>query len=236
MTSWQANIITLTPNAYPGILGESVVGRALNAEKWQLNVKYLKDYALDKHKTVDDPPYGGGAGMVIRPDVLGRAIEEEFTNNGCKTYYMSPRGKVFSQKDAEILAKSSGINIICGRFEGVDQRVLEEYDIEELSIGDYILSGGDLAAMVVVDSCVRLLPSVLGSQVSLESESFSNGSNLLEHHQYTKPSIWKGREIPSILKTGHHQKIEEWRLNNAKEVTKSLRPDLWLKFENNTKK
>jgi len=227
-------VLTLFPSLFPGPLGASITGAALQKKIWSLEAINIRDFAKDKHKTVDDTPYGGGAGMLIKPDVLADAIESAMnfeSNSPKKIIYLSPRGKVFNQKMAQELAKQEDIILICGRYEGVDQRVLDEYEIEEISIGDYVLSGGELAAFVVIDAILRNVDGVLGADESLKEESFSffddsEFSNLLEYPHYTKPAKWRNREVPEILTSGHHKKINEWRLQKAIEVTKKNRPDL----------
>lgn len=191
----------------------------------------IRDFATDKHRTVDDTPAGGGPGMVLRADVLGRAIDQTVTksNEPGPLVYMSPRGKPLTQKRARELASGPGVTILCGRFEGVDQRLLEARNIEEISIGDYILSGGEIAAMVLIDAVVRLLPGVIGSADSLDSESHENG--LLEYPHYTKPRQWEGREIPEVLLSGNHGRIDKWRAEKARELTKKRRPDMWARFK-----
>ena len=225
-------ILTVFPDLFPGPLGISVIGKALKKKIWKLDVKNIRDHAIDKHRSVDDYPSGGGAGMVFKPDVLGNAIEaaqKNFTNPKGKIIYLSPRGKLFTQKLAKKILSYENIILICGRFEGVDQRVLDHYGVEELSIGNYILSGGETAAFVVIDSCVRLIPGVLGKEISNKEESFSpdtNYENLVEYDQYTKPTKWKGLNVPKTLLSGNHKEIEKWRLENAKSRTKKYRPDL----------
>ncbi len=215
---------------FPGPLGESLCGRALRDHLWTLDCVDIRDFANDKHKTVDDTPAGGGPGMVLRADVLGAAIDDarEKTPDG-PLIYMSPRGKPLTQKRAHELSKERGVTILCGRFEGVDQRLLEGRDFEEISIGDYVLSGGEIAAMVLIDTIVRLLPGVIGSKASLDSESHENG--LLEYPQYTKPRSWEGREIPEVLLSGDHGKIAKWRQQQSEQLTRERRPDMWALYE-----
>ena len=224
---WAARIITLFPDSFPGVLGESLTGRALKDGKWQLETTNLRDFGLTKHKNVDDTPAGGGAGMVLRPDVLGPAIEH--TMRGARgnwpLVYLSPRGRRFDQKMARAWSQADGITLLCGRFEGVDQRVLDHYNIQEVSLGDFVLTGGEIAAQAMIDATVRLLPSVLGNAESIEDESHSNG--LLEHPQYTKPAQWAGRDIPDVLMSGHHGNIEKWRREMAEKITEERRPDMW---------
>jgi len=219
----KVKILTIFPELFPGFLGASLTGKALEDKKWQLEAVNIRDYALDKHKSVDDTPCGGGAGMIMRPDVLGRAIEDNY--HGGRIIYMSPKGSLLTQKKAHELSQEKELTIICGRFEGIDERVIEAYNIEEISIGDYILTGGEQAAQIMLDAVVRLLPSVLGNSESLADESFEN--YLLEYPQYTRPVEWNGRTVPEVLLSGHHQKITEWRKDKAEVATKAKRPDLF---------
>ncbi len=219
----KVNILTIFPEIFPGFLGSSLTGRAMEEKKFEINAINIRDYALDKHKSVDDTPCGGGAGMIMRPDVLSRAINANHTKG--RIIYMSPKGLPLTQSKVKELSKQNELTIICGRFEGIDERVIEAYDIEEISIGDYILTGGEQAAMIMLDAIVRLLPSVLGNEESIEDESFEN--NLLEYPQYTRPVEWEGLKVPDILLSGHHQKISEWRLKKAEATTKDRRPDLY---------
>ncbi|MFB9223063.1 tRNA (guanosine(37)-N1)-methyltransferase TrmD [Paracoccus cavernae] len=230
--AWTAQIITLFPEAFPGILGLSLTGKALNEGLWNLRTLQLRDFGEGKHRNVDDTPAGGGAGMVIRADVMARALgaaQADPLGRALPVVYMSPRGKPLTQARARELAQGPGITLICGRFEGVDERVLEAYGIEEISIGDYILTGGELAAQVLIDTTVRLIPRVLGNHESLAEESFSDG--LLEHPQYTKPAQWEGRNIPEVLLSGNHAAIAKWRRDQAVRLTKERRPDLWRAYE-----
>ena len=219
----KVNILTIFPEIFPGFLGSSLTGRAMEEKKFELNAINIRDYALDKHKSVDDTPCGGGAGMIMKPDVLGRAIDANYTNG--RIIYMSPKGAPLTQAKVKELSKESELTIICGRFEGIDERVIEAYNVEEISIGDYILTGGEQAAMIMLDAIVRLLPSVLGNEESIEDESFEN--NLLEYPQYTRPTEWEGRKVPEVLLSGHHKKISEWRIEKAEATTKDRRPDLY---------
>ena len=225
-------ILTIFPEIFPGFLGTSLTGRALKDGIWNMEAVNIRDYAFDKHGSVDDTPCGGGAGMIMRPDVLGNAIDHNY--KGGKIIYMSPRGQVLTQQKVHELSKEDNLTIICGRFEGIDERVLEEYNIEELSIGDYILTGGEQAAMIMLDAVVRLLPNVLGNAASTENESFENG--LLEYPQYTRPVEWNGRTVPEVLSSGHHGRIAAWRLSQAEELTKRRRPDLWKAYLETAKK
>ena len=222
----KVKVLTIFPEMFPGFLGYSLTGRALEENKWQLEAINIRDYALDKHKSVDDTPCGGGAGMIMRPDVLGCAINENHTKG--RIIYMSPKGAPLTQSKVKELSKEEELTIICGRFEGIDERVIEAYNIEELSIGDYILTGGEQACQIMLDAVVRLLPGVLGNEASIEDESFEN--YLLEYPQYTRPVEWEGRIVPEILLSGHHQKIAEWRKQEAEKTTKTKRPDLYKNY------
>lgn len=215
-------ILTIFPEIFPGFLGTSLTGRALKDGIWNIEAVNIRDYAFDKHGSVDDTPCGGGAGMIMRPDVLGNAIDHNY--KGGKIIYMNPRGQVLTQQKVHELSKEDNLTIICGRFEGIDERVLEEYNIEELSIGDYILTGGEQAAMIMLDAVVRLLPNVLGNAASTENESFENG--LLEYPQYTRPIEWKNRKVPEVLLSGHHENVAKWQKEKALQITKERRPDL----------
>ncbi|MEM1079126.1 MAG: tRNA (guanosine(37)-N1)-methyltransferase TrmD [Pseudomonadota bacterium] len=231
--AWTAKVITLFPKAFPGVLGESLTGKALDEGLWALATLDLRSFGVGKHRNVDDTPAGGGAGMVLRPDVLGRALGSAASGTPedrqkWPVVYLSPRGAPFTQARAQSWANAEGITLLCGRFEGVDERVIEEFGIEEVSLGDFVLTGGEIAAQALIDATVRLIPRVLGNQASTEEESFSNG--LLEHPQYTRPAVWKGREIPGILLSGHHAKITDWRRDMAERLTKERRPDLWRAY------
>lgn len=226
---WRAQVITLLPEAFPGILGDSLTGKALKDGIWQLHTTDLRRFGIGKHRNVDDTPAGGGAGMVLRADVVANAIAD--TRRRAKgqmpLIYLSPRGVPFTQKMAQDLAATDGVTLLCGRFEGVDERVLEHYDIIEVSMGDYVLTGGELPAMVLIDACVRLLPGVLGNAESALEESHSSG--LLEHPQYTRPATWEGRDIPPVLTSGDHGKVAKWRREMSEKITQERRPDLWAK-------
>jgi tRNA (guanine37-N1)-methyltransferase len=235
--AWRAKVITLFPNAFPGVLGESLTGRALQDGLWSLETIDLRMFGRGKHRDVDDTPAGGGAGMVLRPDVVGDAIsfaqrDAAGTRADWPIVYLSPRGKPFDQAMARRFSATKGITLLCGRFEGVDQRVLDAYDVEEVSLGDFVLTGGEIAAQALIDATVRLIPRVLGNAESAVVESFSHG--LLEHPQYTRPTDWQGRRIPDILLSGHHAKIAEWRTEQSKALTKERRPDLWRAYRDDT--
>lgn len=229
--AWQARIITLFPQAFPGVLGESLTGKALKDGLWSLHPIDLRPFGEGKHRNVDDTPAGGGAGMVLRPDVMGRAIDQAMmgTPPDWPIIYLSPRGKRFDQAMAQDLAQKPGLTMICGRFEGMDERVIEHYGIQEVSLGDFVLTGGEIAAQAMVDAIVRLRPGVLGNQESIEEESFSSG--LLEHPQYTRPAEWNGRAIPDVLMSGHHGKVAEWRRAMSEKLTQDRRPDLWAAYQ-----
>ncbi|MCQ0968911.1 tRNA (guanosine(37)-N1)-methyltransferase TrmD (plasmid) [Paracoccus sp. TK19116] len=225
--AWTANIVTLFPEAFPGTLGLSLTGKALADGLWNLRTIPLREYGLGKHRNVDDTPAGGGAGLVMRPDVMAAALAK--ADPGLPVIYLSPRGRPFTQARARALAEGPGMTLICGRFEGLDQRLLDARNVEEISIGDYVLTGGEIAAQVLIDTTVRLIPRVLGNQASLAEESFSDG--LLEHPQYTKPALWEGRAIPEVLLSGNHAAIRDWRMKQAEGLTKERRPDLWRAYQ-----
>lgn len=224
--AWTANIVTLFPEAFPGTLGLSLTGKALAEGLWNLRTIPLRPHGMGKHRNVDDTPAGGGAGMVIRADVMDAALRD--ADADLPVIYLSPRGRPFTQNRARELAAGPGMTLICGRFEGLDQRLLDARRVEEISIGDYVLTGGELAAQVLIDTTVRLIPRVLGNQASLTEESFSDG--LLEHPQYTKPALWDGRAIPDVLLSGNHAAIHDWRQQQAESLTQKRRPDLWRAF------
>jgi len=221
---WRANILTIFPDVFPGPLGASLAGKALASEIWSLEVTDIRTFANDKHRSVDDTPAGGGPGMVMKADVLGRAIDAMPTDQRPRLL-LSPRGNPLTQKRVEDLAAGAGLVLVCGRFEGIDERVIAGRDLEEVSIGDYVLSGGEIAAMVLIDACVRLLPGVMGAAASGAEESFAGG--LLEYPQYTRPQLWEGRPIPEVLLSGDHAKIAAWRRSEAERLTRERRPDLW---------
>lgn len=237
--AWTVKVITLFPEAFPGVLDRSLTGKALQEGLWQLQTIELRGFGLGKHKDVDHPPAGGGAGMVLKADVVGPALEDARRGTPIDpklwpVLYMSPRGKPLTQSMAQSWSEAKGMTILCGRFEGVDERVLEEYNVEEISLGDFVLTGGEIAAQALIDSTVRLIPNVLGNVESTKDESHSRG--LLEHPQYTKPAEWNGRKIPEVLLSGHHGNVEKWRREMSEKLTKERRPDLWEKFNKSNKK
>ncbi len=224
----KTQVLTLYPEIFPGLLGKGLYGKAMAKKLWSLDVINIRDAAADKHKTVDDTPYGGGSGMLLKPDILAKSIDKNI-NKGDRIFYLSPKGKKFDQKLAKVLSKEKSFSLICGHFEGVDERVLSTRNIEEISIGDYVLSGGETAAIVVLDSVIRLLPGVLGNNKSSLEETFENG--LLEYPQYTKPQIWEKKSVPDVLLSGDHAKIKDWRLSQSEAITRDRRPDLWQKYK-----
>ena len=226
----RAQVFTLYPEIFPGPLAKGIYGKAQNNKLWDLSVINIRDAATDKHKTVDDTPYGGGTGMLLKADVLANCLDQN-VKKGERIFYLSPKGKIFDQKLAQDLSKEKSISLICGHFEGVDERVLTTRNIEEISIGDYVLSGGETAALVVLDSVLRLLPGVLGNDKSSVDETFENG--LLEYPQYTKPQIWEEKSVPEVLLSGDHSKIKDWRLSQSEAITRVRRPDLWHKYKKN---
>ena len=225
---FQAQVFTLYPEVFPGPLAKGLYGKALSNKLWNLSVINIRDAATDKHKTVDDTPYGGGTGMLLKADILANSLDQKVKKGG-RVFYLSPKGKKFDQKLAQDLSKEKSISLICGHFEGVDERVLTTRNIEEISIGDYVLSGGETAALVVLDSILRLLPGVLGNEKSSIDETFENG--LLEYPQYTKPQIWEEKSVPEVLLSGDHAKIKDWRLSQSEAITRDRRPDLWQKYK-----
>ena len=227
---WQSQVFTLYPEIFPGPLSKGLYGKALSKKLWNLNIVNIRDAAEDKHKTVDDTPYGGGSGMLLKADVLAKSLDQNKIE-GERVIYLSPKGKKFDQKYAQELSNEKSVSFICGHFEGVDERVLTTRNIEEVSVGDYILSGGETAAFVVIDSILRLLPGVLGNENSKSDESFENG--LLEYPQYTKPQIWEEKGVPEVLLSGDHSKIKDWRLSQSEAITRVRRPDLWQKYKKN---
>lgn len=227
---WKAKVITLFPTAFPGVLGESLTGKALQDGLWQLETIDLRAFGIGKHRNVDDTPAGGGAGMVLRADVVGPAIEA--AQAGAKgvwpLIYLSPRGKPMTQQLMQSLAQADGVTLLCGRFEGVDERVLEHYGVQEISLGDFVMTGGEIAAQALIDATVRLIPGVLGNEASTEEESFASG--LLEHPQYTRPAEWNGHPIPDVLMSGHHGHIADWRREQSEKITRERRPDMWKRY------
>jgi tRNA (guanine37-N1)-methyltransferase len=224
---WRASVLTIFPDIFPGPLGASLAGKALAAGAWSLDIADIRTFATDKHRSVDDTPAGGGPGMVMRADVLGRAIDAIATGPRPRLL-LSPRGVPLTQSRVEALAAGDGVVLVCGRFEGIDERVIVGRGLEEVSIGDYVLSGGEIAAIALIDACVRLLPGVMGAAASRNEESFTEG--LLEYPQYTRPQLWEGQPIPEILLSGDHGKIAAWRRSEAERLTRERRPDLWAAF------
>ncbi|PKP74706.1 MAG: tRNA (guanosine(37)-N1)-methyltransferase TrmD [Alphaproteobacteria bacterium HGW-Alphaproteobacteria-6] len=230
--AWCARLVTLFPEAFPGTLGLSLTGKALAEGLWALETIDLRGFGIGRHRNVDDSPAGGGAGMVLRADVVGAALDQAAIGTppdraDWPVVYLSPRGRPFDQAMARAWAEAQGITLLCGRFEGVDQRVLDHYAVEEVSLGDFVLTGGEIAAQAMLDAVVRLLPGVLGNAASTEEESHSHG--LLEHPQYTRPAIWEGREIPAVLTSGNHAAVAKWRRAEAERLTRERRPDLWAR-------
>ena len=227
---WTARVFTLYPEMFPGPLGSGLYKKALEKNLWSLEVINIRNYAVDKHKTVDDTPFGGGSGMLMRADVIANSLDKNISDKNEPIIYLSPKGKKFDQIYAKkILSKN--INIICGHFEGVDERLLETRNIEEVSVGDFVLSGGEIGAFVVIDTIVRLIPGVLGNLNSLAEETFER--NLLEYPQYTKPQKWEKKDVPDVLLSGDHAKIKDWRLAQSGDITRRRRPDLWKKYKKN---
>ena len=229
---WTAVVLTLFPDMFPGPLGQSLAGKALETGLWRLRTLDIRDFARDKHRSVDDAPFGGGAGMVMRPDVLDRAIRAAGDPER-RLIYLSPRGRLLTQTWVDELAHGPGVTLVCGRFEGVDERVLAANAVEEMSVGDYVLSGGEPAALVLIDACVRLLPGVMGNAETPAEESFADG--LLEYPHYTRPALWQdesGQEwaVPDVLVSGHHEKVRAWRRAEAERLTRERRPDLWRHY------
>ena len=223
----EVKIFTLYPDLYPGPLNKNIFKKARANKIWNLKVINLRDYATDKHKSVDDTPFGGGSGMLLRPDIVASALDANL-KKGETTIYLSPKGKKFDQKSAKFFSKERNLNLLCGNFEGIDQRVLEARNVEEYSIGDFVLSGGETASFVFLDAIVRLLPGVLGNKESSKDETFENG--LLEYPQFTKPKNWEGKSPPEVLLSGDHAKIKSWRLSQSEAITRRQRPDLWKKY------
>ena len=227
VTAWQARVLTIFPEVFPGPLGTSLAGKALTQGLWTLEVLDIRDFTADKHRSVDDTPFGGGAGMVMRPDVVETALASVEERPG-PVVYLSPRGRLLDQALVRELAAEPGATLLCGRYEGVDQRVLEARGVAEVSVGDYVLAGGEVAALVLLEAVIRLLPGVMGNEESAAEESFERG--LLEYPLYTRPAEWRGRAVPEVLTSGHHEKIRRWRLARAEEITKERRPDLWARY------
>lgn len=232
--AFRAKILTLFPQSFPGPLAEGLTGKALKDRLWAIEAIDIRRFANDKHRTVDDTPAGGGAGMVLKPDIVGKALDFAARDSvrdrsRWPVVYLSPRGRPLTQERVTRLARAEGITLLCGRYEGVDQRVLDAHQVEEISTGDYVLTGGELAAMVLLDAVIRLRPGVLGNADSTAEESFSRG--LLEHPQYTRPQVWEEREIPEVLLSGHHARIAKWRTSQAESLTRERRPDLWAAYE-----
>ncbi len=223
-----ARVFTLYPDFFPGYLGQGIFGKALSDKKWELNTVNIRDYAFDKHKTVDDTPYGGGEGMLMKADVLAESIDKNVSTDE-KIIYLSPKGKLFNHQLAKKLSKENTINIICGHFEGVDDRLVNTRNIEEISLGDFVLSGGEGASLVILDAILRFIPGILGNNKSAQEESFENG--LLEYPQYTKPQVWEEKSVPDVLLSGDHAKIKDWRLSQSEAITRDRRPDLWQLYK-----
>ena len=224
---WTATVLTLFPEMFPGPLGHSIAGKALEDGVWALETVDFRDFASDKHRTVDDAPFGGGPSMVLRPDVVDAALQATAGTRG-PVIYLSPKGRLLDQARVREIAQASAVTLLCGRYEGVDERVIEARGLEEVSLGDFVLSGGEPAAIALIDACVRLLPGVLGNVESLVEESFERG--LLEYPHYTRPQDWRGRKVPETLLSGHHEKIRAWRLAEAEKITRERRPDLWARY------
>lgn len=227
----KVTILTLFPEMFPGPLGHSLIGKALENKLWQLDIVDIRSFAEDKHQTVDDTCFGGGPGMVMRPDIVDKALNAVMEKGKARLFHLTPRGRVFNQPIAHEMAESDmPFVFLCGRYEGIDQRVLDAWDAEDISLGDFVLTGGELAAMTILDAVIRLMPGVIGAEESLHEESFSSG--LLEYPHYTRPRVWDGREVPEVLLSGHHEKIEKWRQAQAEAITQERRPDLWKHYTN----
>ena len=227
---FKSRIFTLYPEYFPSYLNKGLFGKAMEEGMWNLETVNIRDYTSDKHKTVDDKPYGGGDGMLIKADILANSLDDKIKKNE-KLIYLCPRGKIFNNSLAKDLSKEKTLNIICGHFEGVDERIIQSRNIEEISIGDFVLSGGEGAALVVLDAILRFIPGILGNNNSASEESFENG--LLEYPQYTKPQIWEEKKVPEVLLSGDHAKIKDWRLSQSEAITRDRRPDLWQKYKKN---
>ena len=223
-----SRIFTLYPDYFPGYLNKGLFGKAMNEKIWNLETVNIRDYSSDKHNTADDTPYGGGNGMIMKADVLAKSLDENIKEKE-KIIYLSPKGKLFDHKYAKQLSTEKSLNLVCGHFEGIDERIIQSRNIEEISIGDFILSGGEAAAFIILDAVLRFLPGVLGNENSTEDESFENG--LLEYPQYTKPQIWEDKSVPDVLLSGDHAKIKDWRLSQSEAITRDRRPDLWEKYK-----
>ncbi len=224
---WRATVLTLYPDMFPGPLGHSLAGRALEAGRWRMETVDIRAFGRDKHGSVDDNPFGGGPGMVMRPDVLAAAIDA-IRDSDAPVIYFTPRGRRLEQERVRALAAKPRLILLCGRFEGIDERLVEARGVEEISLGDFVLSGGEPAAVVLIDACVRLLPGVVGKEAALDEESFEQG--FLEHPQYTRPAVWEGHAVPEVLLSGHHASIRRWRREQAERVTRERRPDLWARY------
>ncbi len=231
---WHATVLTLFPDMFPGPLGHSLIGKALAEKRWQLDCVNIRDFTTDNYQSVDDTPYGGGAGMVMRPDIVAAALQGAAERHGqaARRIYLSPRGRLFNQALAKELAAEPSVLLLCGRYEGLDQRAIDAAGLEEVSLGDFVLAGGELAAMALMEACVRLLPGVLGNAETVIEESFEAG--LLEYPHYTRPAMWDGRAVPDILLSGHHANIHAWRRDEAERITRARRPDLWHVYQQQT--
>ncbi len=234
MMSWRAVVFTLFPEMFPGPLGISLSGKALEGGAWSLETVDIREFTSDKHASVDDTPFGGGPGMVMRADIIdaaltGSGFERTARNGNLPLVCLTPRGRRLTQARVRELAEGPGVALLCGRYEGIDQRVIDAWQMEEISVGDFVLSGGEPAAITMIDACVRLLPGVMGGQASSEEESFEGG--LLEYPHYTRPRVWQDREVPEVLLSGHHEKVRAWRQERAEEITQARRPDLWAAYQ-----
>jgi len=235
-TPFTAQVLTLFPELFPGSLGASLAGKGLKEGLWHLETLDIRSFASDKHRSVDEAPYGGGAGMVLRPDVVASALKgaEDRFGKAARRIYLSPRGRVLDQKLVQDIVEAGSVLLLCGRFEGVDQRVLDAEALEEVSLGDFVLAGGEVAALTLLEACVRLVPGVMGNAATVDEESFTAG--LLEYPHYTRPALWEGREVPEVLISGHHEKVKAWRQAEAEKITKARRPDLWNDYEKTRKR